>query len=42
MVTRRYCIRSKIFGARGEKYPSKLDISRSLIRIFELKLQETF
>ena len=27
---------------RCEKYPSKLDISRSLIRIFELKLQETF
>jgi hypothetical protein len=24
-----------------KKYPSKLDISRSLIRIFELKLQDT-
>ena len=28
-------------STRYEKYPSKLDISRSFIRIFELKLEDT-
>ena len=27
---------------RGEKYPSKPDISRSFIRIFEIKLEDTY
>ena len=30
-------LRSKIFGARFEKYRSKLRVSRSLVRIFELR-----
>ena len=33
---------TKIMCTRCEKYSSKLDISRSFLRIFEINLEDTF